>query len=154
MKRVMIACSAVLLALCLVAPAAAQDKTVKCSEIRISVDLNDGSGWTNNYLDLALLEEGGGWVVASGDHRGENVAAKKGNKLRFNFHDGQGRSVDVNATTKSKAVELSAGNRPATVLANVTGTGTAAVNFEITGSPNTKARIGGCPGGNFYIESQ
>lgn len=152
MKRVTISALTVLLALCLVAPAVAQTKTAKCGHIRIVVDLDDGSGWSNDYLELALLEDGGGWVVAEGDHRGQNVAAKKGNKLRFNFNDGANHPVDVNCTTKSNSVAVSAGSRPAIVLVDVKGGGQAAVHFEITGAANPKANIGGCPGGNFYIE--
>ena len=152
MKRIAISCLVALVVLSLAVPAAAQNKMQKCGHIKIAVDVNDGSGWKNDYLELALLEEGGGWVVAEGEHRGQNVAAKKGHKLRFNFNDGANHPINVAASTKSKSAQVSEGSRPAICLMEVTGSGRIAVHFDITGAPNPKAKVGGCPGGNFYVE--
>ena len=106
--------------------------------------------WSNDAFELALLKDGGGWVVAA---TGKNVPAKKGQKLRFNFNDGQSHPVNVSASSKSNAVDVRGGSTGAIVLADVkAGGSTAAVNFEITGADNAKAKVAGCPGGNFYIE--
>lgn len=154
LKNYAIAAFAVLMLLSVASVAGAQDKMDKCKNIRIEVDVNKGSGnWDNGAYELALMETGGGWVINSGDMKGKNVPAKKGQKLRFNFNDGNGHMVDVTCSTKSGSCNARPGSRPAIVLVDVTGANTrAAVNFEITGSPNAKAKINGCPGGNFYLE--
>lgn len=151
MKRITISGLAILLALCLVAPAMAQSKTDKCGNVRIVVDVKSGSSWSDNALELALLKDGGGWVNV---HTGKNVAAKKGQKLRFNFNDGQSHKVNVTASSSSDAVNVSGGSTAAIVLVDVTGSGQAAVHFEVTGADNPKAKekVSGCPGGNFYLE--
>ena len=155
-KRIAITCLATLVVLSLAAPAVAQNKMQKCGHIRLAVDVNEGSGWKNDVYELALQEEGGGWVILEGEHQGQNVPAKKGHKLRFNFNDGAKHMINVNASTKTKSAAVKAGSRPAISLVDVTGNSgsTMAVHFDITGSPNPKAKIGGCPGGNFYISVQ
>ncbi len=154
MKRIAIPVLVVLTALCLVLPAAAQNKMGKCGSIQASVDLKTGGGaWENDHLKLALAETGGGWVIMEGPDKGKNCPAAKGHKLRFNFHDGAGHMVHVKASSKAGKVKVREGSRPAIVLVDVTGSGgRAAIHFEVTGSPNPKAKIGGCPGGNFYLE--
>ncbi len=154
MKRIAIPVLAVLTALCLVVPAAAQKKMAKCSNIQASVDVKTGGGaWENDHLKLGLLSTGGGWVIMEGENKGENCPATKGQKLRFNFNDGAGHMVNVKASSKAGKVKVREGSRPAIVLVDVTGSdGRASIHFEITGSPNPKAKVGGCPGGNFYLE--
>lgn len=141
------------LALALATSATAQNKMQKCGQIRIVVDLHDGSDWTNDYAELAMLDEAGGWVIMSGARKGENVQAVRGQKLRFNFNDGADHMVDVKCSSKSQAANVKAGSRPAIALVDVTGKNTTtAIHFDIQGSPNPKAKINGCPGGNFYID--
>ena len=144
---------ALLLLVSLASVAGAQDKLQKCKNIHIVVDVQEGSSWSNSIHELALLEEGGGWVIKDGDHKGKNVPAKRGQKLRFNFNDGHNHMVDVTCSTKSDNCKVKPGSRPAIALVDVTGSNTrAAIHFDITGSPNPNAKINDCPGGNFYLE--
>lgn len=154
MKKFIVSALALVMILGLATAASAQpNKMAKCGNIQASVDMHDGSKWNNNQIQLSLLEKAGGWVISSGPQKGKNCPATKGQKLRFNFNDGANHPVNVKPSSKSGMVNVRSGSRPAIVLVDVKGAGTrAAIHFEITGSPNPKAKVDGCPGGNFYLE--
>ena len=153
MKNLLTTALAFFMILAITTAAGAQDKMQKCKDVRVVVDVQNGNDWTNSVYELALLEGGGGWVIASGDLKGKNVPAKKGQKLRFNFNDGHNHMVDVKCTSKSDNCKVKEGSRPAIVLVDVTGSNTtAAIHFDITGSPNSNAKLNDCPSGNFYLD--
>lgn len=145
------------LALLFTAAASAQDKTQECSHIEIVVDVNKSAGnWSNGAYVLKLQGKGQGWTIYEPeDQRGGNVKASGGTKLRFNINDGANHPVNVSpATGGGKALNVRSGSRPAIILVDVgpSQSKTGAVKFSIAGANNDKAKINGCPGGNFYID--
>jgi hypothetical protein len=144
------------LAILLLAPAAGgQDKLQQCSAIQVTVDLQKGPGnWSNGIATLKLQAQAQGWTIAlPAEQQGRNIQARPGQSYRLNFGDGT-HPVNVKASGGGgSALEVRAGSREAIVLVDVVGgSGTHVVNFEITGSPNPAAKIGGCPGGNLYFD--
>ena len=133
---------------------AAQEKIQECSNVVVTVDKQNGPGdWSNNIAALKLQEQGQGWTIAMPlTQKGKHVQARKGESYRLNFGDGT-HTVDVKPSTSGSGITVKAGSKPSIALVDISGgSGTQAVRFEITGSPNPNAKIQGCPGGSLYFD--
>lgn len=147
------------LALLFGASASAQNKMQKCGQIEIVVDINKSAGnWNNSAYVLKLQGKGEGWTIFQPeDQRGSNIKASAGMKLRFNVNDGANHPINVTPSPAGgKALDVRSGSRPAIILVDVgpSQSKTGAVRFTINGSDNAKAKINGCPDGNFYLDLQ